>query len=127
MSENEAAEEGVTISGSVSRRLYRIVQTDPPTRSDFVPRTEAGWNWLDLTPEQQELSQGLSCFATLAQARKKAKKYPGLGKFVATLVIPGQSGIRLERTFWRSPGHHTIWGSPDEIASYVVEIRSVTK
>jgi len=127
MSIYDAANEGATIDGGAPRRLYRIVYTDPPTRRDFVPSPEPDWSWLEAGPEHLELSLGISCFATLTQARNKAKRYPWLGNFIVTRAIPRQTDLRIERTIEKSRGHLTIWGSPDEIASYVLEIYPIAE
>ena len=77
-----------TLSGAAPIRLYRIVRTDPPSLSDFMSRHELGLESPNLTPEQRRLVRGVSCFATLVQARKKARRFPSLGSFVVTLLIP---------------------------------------
>lgn len=96
-----------TIQASDEIRLFRIVQFDPPSLSDFMSRHELGLESPNLTPEQRRLVRGISCFATLVHARKKARRFPSLGSFVVTLLIPPQRGIHIERTT-SSPGHHTI-------------------
>ena len=50
-----------------------------------------------------------------------------LGIHVAELdVIPEGAAIRIERTFAKQPGHHTIWGDSDELLGYVARIFAIS-
>lgn len=59
-------------------------------------------------------------FRTQVQARNKARDYPFLGQYIAELLIPYGSSIRFQRTL-RGPGHHTLWGDPEEILQCVTQ------
>jgi hypothetical protein len=65
-------------------------------------------------------------YATEAQARRKARVSPALGRYVAILEIPGDSTLEIERTT-TSSGHHTIWGDAALLLSYVVAVVPVRR
>jgi hypothetical protein len=102
--------------------LYRIVLTDPPTLQDFTTDAAMGRPPPSQHPDAIRLADGLSAYATLAQARNKARVYPWLGRYVAMLDIPTISSIRFERTLPGSRGHHTVWGDPIELLACVVSV-----
>ena len=99
--------------------LYRIVQSNPPTISDFLsgqakgeqPRSESlRWLW-----------DGISVFNTTTQARRQALRFPILGQFLAQLNLPPDAPIRCERTL-RTRGHYTIWGNPAYLLRCATEV-----
>ena len=104
--------------------LYRIVKSDPPTLTDFTPNADRGRSQRNLTPEEMRLLTGLSLYATRPQARRTARTYPNLGRFIAEVTIPDDAPVRLERT--RGPGHHTVWGAPGYLLSCVTQVSAVT-
>ena len=102
--------------------LYRIVQSNPPTISDFLsgqakgvqPRSEAlRWLW-----------DGISLFNTAAQARRQALRFPLLGRYLAQLSLPPAAPIRYERTL-STRGHYTVWGNPAYLLRCVTEVMPV--
>lgn len=103
--------------------LYRIVQSDPPTTSDFTPNEARGRSQRNLTPEEVRLLSGISLYATEAQARRNARKYPRLGRYIAAVSIPDEAHVRVERT--RGPGHHMIWGDPAYLLSRIVRVSAI--
>jgi hypothetical protein len=105
----------------VSRTFYRIVLTDPPTLSDFLSAQARGRAALEDDPERIRLHQGISVYATAAQAHRKARASPVLGRYVAVLEIPENGPIRWERTT-ASQGHHTLWGDPATLLRCVVAV-----
>jgi len=107
-----------------SRILFRIVTTDPPTLVDFTSNATRGRPLQNPTSERRRQWAGLSAFATAAQARRNARKFPQLGLFIAMLVVPDDGSVHLERT--GSSGHHTIWGSPAFLLSCVAQVTSAT-
>ena len=94
------------------RDFFRIVRTTPPTRVDFEPNVGLNRAAPD-DPEEARLMDGLSMFSTFNQARRKRRVSPALGRYVATVRVPLDGSIRVERT--RGEGHHTIWGDPDTL------------
>ena len=106
-------------AAATSLYLYRNVQSNPPTISDFLsgqakgerPRSESlRWLW-----------DGISVFNTATQARRQALRFPFLGHYLAQLnLLPG-APIRCERTL-RTRGHYTIWGNPAYLLRCVTEV-----
>lgn len=73
-------------------------------------------------PETLRLSTGISLFNTLQQARNQMFRLPQARRgFIAELHIPPDSPVVFERT-GAQRGHHTLWGSPDDILSYVARV-----
>ena len=96
--------------------FYRVVKSNPPTERDFWSHQALGFPLL--RAEDREIWTGISVQATEQQARQRAK-IPGLGSYIAKLVVADTSAIRVRRTT-RRPGHHTLWGEPDELLAYAV-------
>lgn len=69
------------------------------------------------------LWDGLSAYATPAQARRKARGAPYLGQYIAEIRIPDDALARFEKT--GGPGHYTLWADPAHVLSWVVSIVSV--
>lgn len=97
--------------------FYRIVVTNPPTLADFTSYAARGRVPLSDDPEILCLWDGLSVFATLAQARRKARGAPYLGAYIAELRLPADAAARYERT--RGPGHFTLWAAPADALAWV--------
>ena len=110
------------------RTFYRIVWTDPPTLDDFESHAARGDMARFPSAEAQRLASGISVFRSLGQAQRTARKRPPwLGRgYVARLVIPYESGARIERTT-KSAGHYTLWADPASIISWVVDVVPVTE
>lgn len=109
----------------MARTFFRIVQTNPPTRRDFLSNQERQREPRPGTSEEvRQVWDGLSVHETEAQSRRQVREFPRLGAFVAELRIPDQrvGPIRWQRTFSRNPGHYTLWGDSDELLGYVVNI-----
>lgn len=105
-----------------SRLFFRLVETNPPTRRDFLSYSELGIGLVRQDEESVRLSTGISVFRTDAQARRIAKRRSFRGTFfIAVLGLPIGADYRLERTK-PSPGHFTLWADPDIIASWVARM-----
>lgn len=63
-------------------------------------------------------------YDTQAQARRTARRYRGLGAFLAAVDVPLDGRCRIERTLHRA-GHHTIWGNADLLHAAVARVVSV--
>jgi hypothetical protein len=96
------------------------VLTDPPTVDDFLSNKAKGRAPRSDDPAVIHLWDGLSVFATLAQARRKARGAPYLGPYVAALSIPEGASARFERT--RGPGHYTLWAEASDLLAWVVSV-----
>lgn len=106
-----------------ARILYRVVQTDPPTASDFMSNAALDRPLLDSTPEKRRLWSGLSFWATAAQARRGARRFRSQGDYLALVAIEIDGPIRVEKT--RGPGHFTVWALPHAVLDRVVSVEPV--
>ena len=107
-----------------ARLFYRIIRSNPPTRDDFTSRAEQGHELPNPTPERKRLWEGISVYATLAQARRNCRRFPQLGSYIAVIDISSVRGLVYERTT-HQPGHFTIWGVPESMLESVVSIEPV--
>jgi hypothetical protein len=105
-------------------RLYRVVKTNPPTRSDFVSHYERGIPPPVRVPDAERLMRGLSVFNRADLARQQARRFPRLGRFVAEMDIPDDGSIPVERT-GAAEGHHTVWGTPEELLARVTWVEKI--
>jgi hypothetical protein len=103
--------------------LYRVVQTDSPTASDFMSNAALDRPLLDPTPEKRRLWSGLSFWATAAQARRSARRFRNQGDDLALVAIEVDGPIQVEKT--RGPGHFTVWALPHALLDRVVSVESV--
>lgn len=108
----------------MSRSLYRIVVTNPPTTEDFKSHRAKGRPLRHPSPETIRLLDGLSVFDSEASARANAHRYPRLGSYIAEVRIPDDGGFRYERS-GTTEGHYTLWGDPAELLARVVRVVSV--
>ena len=108
------------------RNFYRLVATDPASDVDFMSKEALGEPLREETPENRRLWQGISVYATEAQAHRKGRVSPGLGRFVACLEVPDDAPMKIERTT-SSSGHHTIWGDPLVLLAYVTRVVAVSR
>ena len=107
------------------RTFYRIVRTDPPILDDMKSRFMLGYPPPDrLTPEERRWWDGISVFASEHQAREQARRFPRLGRFIATIEVPDNELLTFERTGER-PGHYTLWGPAETLAQCVVHMARV--
>lgn len=105
--------------------FYRIVRSNPPTERDFWSHKQLGIPLLD--PSNERLWEGVSAFDSLAQARKKARRFPDKGDFIAVLRITPDSGIAFAQTGRKREGHHTLWADPQPLLAAVVDIVPVAE
>lgn len=108
----------------MARSFYRIVKSDPPTLTDFLSDRAKG-RPPAVEPARRRLHDGLSVYATLAQARRKARAFPMLGRYVAVLRVLDETPLRYERTIASSGGHHTVWGEPETLLECVEAVVAV--
>lgn len=103
-----------------SRRVFRVVRSDPPIENDFAAQMWLGRKYVD--DAAPDLRSGVSVFATAAQAARVARRYQ-MGNYVAELLLP-EEGVEIRRT-GRARGHHTVWASPDVLLRSVTHVRRV--
>lgn len=108
----------------VARTFDRIVLTDPPSLEDFLSDAARGKR-RPTDPTKRELYEGLSIYATVRQARRKALDLPILGAYIAAVLVPDEAPIRAARTIKGSRGHHTLWGDATDLLGYVVAVVTV--
>jgi len=101
----------------VARTLYRIIKGQQATPDDFRSQQELGAPLRSTSPEAIAAYDGVSVFATAAQARAaNALPRKPIGTHLATLTIAdallagNDPAIRVQRTFAQREGHHTLWG-----------------
>ena len=104
----------------LARTFYRIVHSREPSLSEFAPRPSL----LVLTDplKARRATTGISAYATEAQARRKAKQlHWEAGRYIARLELPDDTPVEVDR--WeRGGGHHTLYGPPAALRSYVTDI-----
>ncbi len=112
------------------RRFYRLFFGSRLTRDAFLSDQVSGVRERPLDAAKRKYWEGFSVFETLAQARRlaterraraRAKGFAWTEESVAEMTIPLDSPILYERSF-RSEGHHTIWGDPDECLTWVTGV-----
>ena len=111
---------------STARRLYRIVENDPPTAWDFTSAKRRGRVLRRSSPELLRIWDGLSAFETIDQALAQARAYPRLGRYIAALDLPAVPEVRVERTT-QTDGHYTIWGPIPALIAAVVSVTPVAE
>ncbi len=108
-----------------TRRFYRVVTHNPPTRFDFLSAAARGRSMRRSTPpELARLWNGLSISSTIEMARYTALRFPRSGSFIATIEILDDGRFQIEQTT-DTPTHYTIWGDPDELLATVIAVAAV--
>ena len=111
----------VGVGRASSRRFYRLVRSSPPTLDDFTSQKAKGIPMARPDPEVALLWDGISVYATEAQARSQARSKPWLGAYIAELTISEDDPITFRRS-GTSRGHHTLWGTPAELQARVTRL-----
>lgn len=106
-------------SGVRTRSFFRLVETDPPTREQFLSYFDRGLTPPDAPPRQIDLHKGVSMFETEEQARKLALEVTKPYDYIAEVAVP--HGVRAERQ-GRRAGHHNVYAAPDDLLSWVVRV-----
>ncbi len=100
--------------------FYRSVLSNPPTRADFLSYADLGLSFDDGIPEVREMARGVSVYATLPQARRRARSRQE--PFVAEVRIPDSGPIVFRRT-GSGRGHYTLWGDADALLATVIAVQ----
>jgi hypothetical protein len=106
--------------------FYRIVKTNPPTVEDFRSGKALGKTLIDPDLDNRRLWEGISVYATEAQARRTARRYPRIGSYIVALRVSQAGPTRWDRTTGRA-GHYTFWGEAGDIMTCVVSILSIAQ
>ena len=99
------------------------MRSEPPTERDFQSYVSLGIALVHSDVESRRYAEGISVYATLAQARRASLGMPRLGQLIAELVVPDDATATIQRT-GRKPGHHTLWARPADVLQW---IQSITK
>lgn len=106
------------------RSFYRLARSDPPALDDFTSQKVRGIPMARPDPEVALLWDGISVYATEAQARNQARSKPWLGAYIAELVISEGDPITFRRS-GTGRGHHTLWGAPADLLARVTQFVQV--
>jgi hypothetical protein len=101
--------------------FFRIIASAQPTLDDVLSKEALGEPLHDDSPEIRRLWQGISVYATEAQARRKGRASPRLGRYIARIELPDDSPVVFERTT-TSSGRYTLWGDPSVILACVTDV-----
>ena len=82
--------------------FFRVIASAEATLDDVRSKAELGEPLRDDTPENRRLWQGISVYATEAQARRKGRASPRLGRYIArslagVITTPEGSEKAVER------------------------------
>lgn len=102
-----------------ARSLFRLAESDPPTREDFLSHFELGRTRPNASPRDIDLHKGVSMFETEGQALKLAAEVRRPYRYIAQVAIP--DGVRVERQGERA-GHHNVYAPADDLAAWVVRV-----
>jgi len=94
-------------------------ENQPPAMEDFYAYQALGIQPLNAEPATLRLASGVSVYATITQARRRARAMPWLGRYLASLEIHEDRPIAYERTDRRARGHFSLWGEPAELLASV--------
>lgn len=104
--------------------LYRLVRTNPPTTSDFLSDEARGeLPPADADSEKLDMWRGVSCHTVAAKLTRRTRMVGNL-PYLAEIELPDNCAIRHRQT-GNNPGHHTIWGEPEELLGYVRHVERV--
>ena len=103
------------------RTFYRIVHSIEPTLDDFMSQKALGIPMARPDPEVELIWDGISVYATEVQARRQARAKPWLGSYIAELAISESDPVTFRRS-GTGRGHHTLWGDPTDLRSFVQRI-----
>jgi hypothetical protein len=66
----------------------------------------------------------VSVYSSLEAAYRHGQDSPWLGTFVAEVVLPAGSVVRVEQA-GRNRAHFTVWARADDLLSWVTSVRQV--
>ena len=108
----------------MARSFFRVLRSNPSTLDDYTSQKAKGIPMARPDPEIELIYDGVSVYATEAQARNQAKAKPWLGQYIAELAISDEGPITFRRT-GVGRGHHTLWGDPAELKACEQRITDV--
>lgn len=109
------------MTADTPRTFYRVIRRRVPGRIDFTSNTAKGRQPPRTDPETLQLWDGVSVYDDLATARERARALPGMGRFLAAVLIEPGAPLRVAKTL-RDPHHYTVWGEPGALVARVVSV-----
>jgi len=109
--------------------VHRVVLTPDREHPDFLTSFESsaerGLPPRTGSPEDRFhlIRTGISCFNTLRQAEKTARRLPA-GEYVAVVELQPDVGVCVAR--WGGPGHMTVWYEATALAAMTTRVVDVT-
>lgn len=109
------------MSADTPPSLYRIIKGAAAQESDFQSAMALARAPIR-PPEraQPELWTGLSMFEDAEMARRRVKRFPRLGTFLARVQGSDPDWSTSRPT--GDDGHHTVWGRPEIFLAAIKEI-----
>ena len=93
----------------MSRIVYRIVVTNPPTDADYMTYEQLGKALDRDDPESVRMRSGYSVYLQFNHARDRGRRFSWKSNcFVAEYVLSDDDDYELEQTS-RNPKHYTLW------------------
>lgn len=103
-----------------SRSFYRVAKSYPPTDRDYLTRQDRQGNPPKDSPADVRRAWiALSAFDTLDGARRQARRFPRLGRYIVRYDVPPNASVTYEQTL--GPGHYSLHGNRDELRGYLAE------
>jgi hypothetical protein len=107
---------------SDERVFYRIIRDATPTHDDFKSHKELGKPLRDES-NRRLWERAVSVYDNIDAAMRTARRYPGIGSYVAALRLPIETEIEVEQT---GPRHHfTLFGAAAELITLVEDVTHV--
>lgn len=100
--------------------LYRIVKGNQPSLDDFASAMMLGRPPRLIERREPAAWTGLSMFDSAARAGEKAREFPKIGAYIATVVLRDTRRVVWHKTL--GPGHYTVWGRPEEFMPAVTSV-----
>ena len=102
------------------RSFYRVAKSYPPTGRDYLTRQDRQGDPPPNVPEAVRRSwDGLSAYDTEDGARRQARRFPRLGRYIVRYDIPPDASISYEPSL--GPGHFDLRGDKDELHGYLAD------
>ena len=101
--------------------LYRIIKGKAAEESDFHSAMTLGRK--SPRPDERERPEiwtGLSMFADPAEARRRIRRFPVMGRYLARVEGADPAWSVIKPTLYE--GHYTAWGRPQVFLDAIKEV-----
>jgi hypothetical protein len=102
------------------RFFFRVIESSAFALTDVTSPAALGKPYTHPDQSLRRLWDGISCYATEAQARRNARRFRTHGAFIAVIRIEAGAPIRVEKTL--GSGHYTLWGSPADLLTRIISV-----